>query len=134
MQEPTIVLVVDDEPGVLGVASMHLQRRGYTVLLASSGLEALSVLENRVEISLVIADCDMPGISGPELDKMILARWPHIKVIAMSGRPRDPELPDEVEFLPKPFRGATLVATIEGVLNREPVQPWERAHPRGLSH
>ena len=113
------ILVVDDDPSVLGLTSMLLRREGYTVLVASSGKEALTILESRADTSLVLADCDMPGISGPELDKMILARWPHIKVVAMSGRPRAHELPDTIEFIPKPFRRANLIGTIERALSRE---------------
>ena len=114
---PFVVLVVDDEPGVLAIASLHLQRAGYTVLEAIGGAAALSVLESRSDVALVLIDCDMPGMSGPEADKIILARWPHIRIIAMSGRPPAPDLPDEVDFIPKPFKGADLVARVRNVLN-----------------
>ena len=114
---PFVVLVVDDEPGVLAIASLHLRRAGYTVLEASGGAEALSVLESRSDVALVLIDCDMPSMSGPETDKIILARWPHIRIIAMSGRPPVADLPDEVDFIPKPFKGADLVTKIKNVLN-----------------
>ncbi len=117
--EPVTILVVDDEPEVLGIVSMHLQLSGYTVLVANSGEEALAVLDGPTNVALVLADCNMRGISGPELDVIILARWPHIKVVAMSGRPRSPELPDTIEFISKPFRRADLIAVIEQVLRRE---------------
>ncbi len=112
---PTI-LIVDDEPSVRGVAAMHLQRRGYTILEATGGEDALKVLEGRSDVVLAIVDCNMPGMSGSELDKIILKRWPYIKIIAMSGRPPAHDLPDKVEFIHKPFRGADLVAKIESTL------------------
>jgi len=47
--EPAVILVVDDERSVLGLVSMQLQRKGYTVLVAGSGKEALSMLESRAD-------------------------------------------------------------------------------------
>ena len=123
------ILVVDDEPGILGLVSMQLQRKGYTVLAVDSGLEALSVLASRADVTLVLSDCDMPNMSGPDLDKVILARWPHIAVVAMSGKPRPEDLPGEVVFIQKPFRGADLAAVIESALNREPAKPRQPAAP-----
>ncbi len=120
MNDNTVtVLVVDDEPRVLALTARHLHRNGYTALTAAGGDEALTLLESGEGVALVLTDCNMPGLSGPQLDKIILMRWPHIKVVAMSGRPRSPELPDQIEFLPKPFRSASLIAVVESVLNHE---------------
>ncbi len=83
----------------------------------AAGAEALSVLESRSDVAVVVIDCDMRGMSGPETNKIILARWPHIRIIAMSGRPPAAVLPDEVDFIHKPFKGADLVARVRNVLN-----------------
>ena len=112
----TIVLVVDDEPAVRAVIFLHLKKAGYTVLEAASGEQALAILAVQPNVSLALIDCDMPKLSGPELDKLILAKWPGIKILAMSGRPRSDELPDAVEFINKPFRGTDLITKIEGIL------------------
>ena len=110
------ILIVDDEPSIVAVTAQHLTRKGYEALVAVDGNEALAMLEARAEVDLVLANCNGSRISGPELDRIIPARWPHIKIIAMSGRPRSTKLPNGVAFLPKPFRSANLIAVIESVL------------------
>jgi CheY-like chemotaxis protein len=110
------ILIVDDEPSIVAVTAQHLTRKGYEALVAVDGNEALAMLEARAEVDLVLANRNGSRISGPELDRIIPARWPHIKIIAMSGRPRSTKLPNGVAFLPKPFRSANLIAVIESVL------------------
>lgn len=111
-----IILVVDDEPSVRAVIFLHLKKAGYTVLEAASGEQALAILSVQPNVSLALVDCDMPKFSGPELDKIILEKWPGIKILAMSGRSRSAELPEAVEFINKPFRGADLITKIGSIL------------------
>jgi CheY-like chemotaxis protein len=114
--EPTVVLAVDDEPAVLVITAARLYRAGYTVLEAAGGHEALRVLESRDDVSVIVSDCNMPGMKGTELARIAQARWPHIRFIATSGHPPDPDLPDGTVFIQKPYRAEVLLSTLERVL------------------
>jgi two-component system cell cycle sensor histidine kinase/response regulator CckA len=108
-----IVLAVDDDEPVLATTAMRLRRAGYEVVEAESGLAAINILERRSDIAVVLSDCQMPHMSGMELAKIVRKRWPRIPFIAVSGQPQDRDLPDEVHFIPKPFKTAVVVAAIE---------------------
>ncbi len=114
--EPTVVLAVDDEPAVLVITAARLYRAGYTVLEAAGGHEALRVLESRDDVSVIVSDCNMPGMKGTELARIAQARWPHIGFIATSGHPADPDLPDGTVFIQKHYRAEVLISTLERVL------------------
>jgi CheY-like chemotaxis protein len=107
------VLAVDDDAPVLRTTAIRLRRAGYEVVEAPSGPAALSILESRSDIAIIVSDCQMPQMSGADLARIALARWPQITFIAVSGQPPDGALPDQVRFVPKPFRIAALVAAIE---------------------
>ena len=78
------VLVVDDEPSVLKTAAALLSSRGYEVLTAADGFEALVQLRQSLP-DAIISDLNMPNMSGFELLSVIRRRFPHIPVIAFSG-------------------------------------------------
>jgi CheY-like chemotaxis protein len=109
------ILAVDDEAAVLSITAMRLRNAGYIVLEATSGEEALRVLESRDDVSVIVSDCNMPGIKGPELARIAQARWPHIGFIATSGHPADHDMPDGATFIQKPYRAAVLISTLEGM-------------------
>ena len=108
----TAILVVDDEAGVRQIAVRTLQATGYEVLEAPGGEAALAILTDRPDVALVLSDCKMPGMSGPELGRTILARWPNMKLVATSGEARSPDFPASASFLAKPYRPSTLRAHI----------------------
>ena len=112
-----VVLAVDDEPAVLALTVMRLRQAGFTVLEASSGEEGLKILESRADVQVVVSDCNMPGMRGPEMAWIVLAFWPHIRFIATSGKPAASDLPEEVEFIAKPYRANVLIERIESVLS-----------------
>jgi len=116
------VLVVDDEAGLLKLATRLLQRQGYTVLIAGSAEEALRLVERNPSVAVVLTDVVMPGVSGPELARQVVERWPALKVIYMSGYPegaiaRHGILDPGIAFLPKPFTADTLGRKIREVLD-----------------
>ncbi len=80
----TRILVADDEEEILDILTDVLTRRGYAVVRASSGQEALEVVERDPGISMVLLDLIMPG-GGIETLKEMKRRYPHITVILMSG-------------------------------------------------
>lgn len=115
-----VILVVDDFPTVLSATTMRLRRAGFSVVEAMSGEEALAILEGRNDVSVILSDCNMPGMSGSDLARAVLSRWPHIGFVATSGKPRAPDLPPEVAFIAKPVRIAALVAVVTSMLPGHP--------------
>lgn len=115
------VLVVDDEPLLRLMSADHLSDAGFDVLEASNAEEALRLLEEMDDISVVFTDVDMPGrLDGFELAERIEARWPRIGVLVTSGG----RLPEEMRpaggrrFVAKPYRPAEVVRLIDGFLSR----------------
>ncbi|MCJ2011346.1 response regulator [Methylobacterium sp. J-076] len=113
------ILLVEDEDPVRAVNSRALSARGYTVLEAASGLEALAIVrENAQPIDLVVSDVVMPEMDGPSLLREVRKHQPHLKVIFVSGYAEDAfrkNLPEgeAFNFLPKPFSLKQLVETVK---------------------
>jgi CheY-like chemotaxis protein len=78
------ILVVDDEPAVCGAIKMMLEHDGHKVQMASSGREALSLLEQG-GFDLVTTDFSMPGMKGDALAAAIKQRLPNQPVLMISG-------------------------------------------------
>jgi two-component system cell cycle sensor histidine kinase/response regulator CckA len=117
------ILLVEDEEGLRALNARGLTSRGYTVLEASNGLEALEVLERRNgEVDLVVSDVVMPEMDGPTLLKEMRIRNPDLKMIFVSGYAEEAfqkNLPPEGQFsfLAKPFTLKQLVAAVKETLN-----------------
>ncbi|MEW6306561.1 MAG: response regulator [Verrucomicrobiota bacterium] len=119
------VLLVEDEPALRQLARLVLERFGYRVFEATSGVDALSVWENRAaEIDLLLTDMVMPdGLTGHDLANRLKARKPTLKVVFTSGY--SPEaasgelgLEEAVNFLPKPYTPQKLARLLRDVLDR----------------
>jgi two-component system cell cycle sensor histidine kinase/response regulator CckA len=114
------ILLVEDEEAVRAFGARALSSRGYTVLQAGSGLEALEVVEsNPGKIDLVVSDVVMPEMDGPTMFGELRKRGITAKVIFVSGYAEDAfarNLPEgeDFGFLPKPF---SLKQLIEAVKN-----------------
>lgn len=107
------ILVVDDEQSVRVALGRLLEVAGYTVSVAESGEEALTVL-TRIPVQLVISDHHMPGMSGIDLLKLVRVRYPEIMRIMLTGDP-DPDTPvrsinegEVYRFVRKPWNNADL--------------------------
>ena len=117
------ILLVEDEEAVRAFASRALASRGYTVLEAETGLDALQVAEKATEpIDLIVSDVIMPEMDGPTMLTELRRRGLTAKVIFVSGYADDAfarNLPEgqEFVFLPKPFSLKQLIETDKGVLN-----------------
>jgi PAS domain S-box-containing protein len=116
------VLVVDDDPAVLGFASRTLEEAGYVVLRAANGAEALELLARQTDIALVLSDLIMPALSGRALGERIAREHPAVRVAYMSGRPgpefvREMGQQDGPPLLQKPFAPDALLRQVRDVLD-----------------
>jgi two-component system cell cycle sensor histidine kinase/response regulator CckA len=116
------ILLVEDEEGLRGLNARGLASRGYTVLEAANGVEAIEVLEERNgEIDLVVSDVVMPEMDGPTLLKEMRKANPGLKMIFVSGYAEEAfekNLPEggQFTFLAKPFTLKQLVATVKDTM------------------
>jgi signal transduction histidine kinase len=118
------VLLVEDEVAVRGLMRTMLQRHGYRVYEAVSGVDALQVWkEHQAEIDLLITDMVMPGgISGRELSERLQSENPGLKIIQCSGYSRETTGPDSrpltnVFFLEKPFEPRKFLQHVRNSLD-----------------
>jgi CheY-like chemotaxis protein len=115
------ILLAEDEETIRGLVTDVLTRRGYTVLAASTGVEALALLETHGEkVDLLFTDILMPGMTGTELYRAASARNPSLRVLFTSGYMNKPhEIFDEpgAAFIGKPFSVRALVAKLREVLD-----------------
>ncbi|NOX33523.1 MAG: response regulator [Deltaproteobacteria bacterium] len=109
-----MILLIDDEKGVIEVCSEMLESLGYQVKAASSGIEAIKILKSRdIKIDLVILDMVMPQMSGRETFEKIRMIDPEMKVLISSGYSRQTQIETIMEkgcneYILKPFDVATL--------------------------
>jgi two-component system cell cycle sensor histidine kinase/response regulator CckA len=113
------ILLAEDEPLLRELGETILTQAGYRVVTAPSP-EALRsfVAKYDGKIDLLLTDVVMPGMSGPELVKVVKARWPEVRVLYMSGYADDEieDLDRDAGFLQKPFTPSELTAKIAEVL------------------
>lgn len=116
------VLLVEDEDAVRVFSSRALRNKGYNILEARSGEEALEVLEKEGDkVDLIVSDVVMPQMDGPALYKFVREKWPDIKVVFVSGYTED-RLREQftsgeaIFFLPKPFTLKQLAGKVKDVL------------------
>jgi two-component system cell cycle sensor histidine kinase/response regulator CckA len=116
------ILLVEDEEGLRALNARGLTSRGYTVLEAGNGVEAIDVLEKSDKpVDLVVSDVVMPEMDGPTLARELRIRNPGLKIIFVSGYAEDAfqkSLPEhgQFAFLPKPFTLKQLVAAVKEML------------------
>lgn len=78
------ILVVDDEPDIVSALKHFLSVKGYDVISAFSGEEALNILAEE-KADLILLDIMMPGLKGGEVARIIKERYPHMKIIVVTG-------------------------------------------------
>jgi two-component system cell cycle sensor histidine kinase/response regulator CckA len=113
------ILLVEDEEGLRSLNARGLRSRGYSVIEASNGIEAMEALEEKNgAVDLVVSDVVMPEMDGPTLLREMRARNPNLKIIFVSGYAEDAfekSLPENEQFafLPKPFALSALVEKVK---------------------
>jgi DNA-binding NtrC family response regulator len=124
-----LVLVVDDEPGIVQMTKMILERRNYRVLTAEDGPDALALIAQQTEpIKVVLTDMSMPFMEGVVLIRAIKKMKPATMFIASTGQGEKTRM-GELEslgvrnFLTKPYDTQTLLTTVRGTLSGAPSNP-----------
>jgi PAS domain S-box-containing protein len=115
------VLLVEDDDGVRALAELVLARRGYRVLAARDGVEALELADRHPEpIDLLLTDVVMPRMKGPELAEALATLRPGVRVLYMSGYADAATLPEYASsaVVPKPFTEEGLVRLVREELDR----------------
>lgn len=117
------ILLVEDEDGLRALNARGLTSRGYTVLEASNGVEAIEAFDRHGPVDLVVSDVVMPEMDGPTLLKELRRRDQNVKIIFVSGYAEEAfskNLPSQEQyaFLAKPFTLKQLVAEVKKTLVR----------------
>jgi signal transduction histidine kinase/CheY-like chemotaxis protein len=121
-ERPATILVAEDEPAVLAVIRRGLEERGYHVLAARDGVEALEILDRaEQQIDLLVTDVIMPRMGGAELAQRAHELCPRMPVIFTSGYSGDVHrylqlAPDQFQLLEKPFMSADILRVVEDML------------------
>ena len=118
-----LVLLVEDEDPVRSFAARALRLRGYTVIEAATGEEALEILKDEaLHVDVMLSDVIMPGLDGPGWVREAQKSRPNAKVIFMSGYAEDAFVGGETgipaaAFLPKPFTLNELTQKVKDQLD-----------------
>jgi two-component system cell cycle sensor histidine kinase/response regulator CckA len=120
-QSSGLVLLVDDDEALRGVARRVLERCGFHVVEARTGEAALTLCEEHDgKLRLVLLDLTMPGLSGAVTLGEIRWRWPSLPVVVSSGLvPDDGDGLAGVPFLAKPYRPSDLADVVRRLIEGE---------------
>ena len=129
-QNKAMILVVDDDPGIRDIVKIYLERRGYSVVTASSTNQAIGILKSQKTLpSLMLLDIMMPGSTGWQLLKDLEndPQFNKLPVIAISGleRPNDGNEYDSkmlYDYLVKPFSMEELSRVVRKFSNQVKVE------------
>lgn len=119
------MLVVEDEPSLLALDKMMLEKSGYRVLVAGTPGEAVRLSEEYAnEIHLLLTDVVMPEMNGRDLAVLLQTRYPGMKILFMSGYTADViahrgVLDEGVNFIQKPFSMKDLAFKVHEVLGKK---------------
>lgn len=128
------ILIVEDDPSIVGALKSGLTAHGYTCLSAEDGERAAFVATTEEALDLVLLDLSLPGFDGHEVLRRIRGRRPDLPVLVLTARG---ELGSKVaalnagadDYLTKPFAFEELVARIRALLRRsdQPRATWLEA-------
>jgi two-component system, response regulator PdtaR len=117
------VLLAEDDPLVRFFASDLLEDEGFEVIETGSADEALTWLEVRDDVRVILTDIHMPGpLNGLDLAHLVHRRWPGVLVLVVSGvaRPSAAELPEGGRFVTKPYEGSTILHHLREMIASTP--------------
>jgi two-component system alkaline phosphatase synthesis response regulator PhoP len=117
-----LILLVDDEPSILQLLRMYLEREGFRIECVSDGEAAIETI-TRIQPALVILDLMLPKLDGYEVCKKIRARNDPTAILMLTARDEDIDKIIGLElgaddYLTKPFNPHELVARVKAILRR----------------
>lgn len=130
-QKNETILLVEDEPAILTMATIMLKKLGYTVIGSDAPEKAITMAKNHAgDIHLLITDVVMPKMNGRDLAKKLMAVYPGLKCLYMSGYTANVIAPhgvlnEDVQFIQKPFTKLDLGIKIRAVLDQTSHSPCE---------
>src|SRR3978361_1309118 len=113
---PPNVLIVEDELMLRMRAVDIVEDAGFTPIEAINADEAIQILEARGDISVLFTDIQMPGsMDGLKLAHVAHTRWPHIKIILVSGQiaVTEADKPEDSKFFPKPLEIQQMILELQ---------------------
>ena len=116
---PAVILIVEDEMMLRMRAVDMVEDAGYTSLEAVDADGAVTILESRSDIALMMTDIQMPGsMDGLGLAHAVHARWPSIKIMVVSGRLKQSniDLPADSRFFGKPLEAGEMIAQMRSMI------------------
>lgn len=116
---PSVVLVVEDELMLRMRAVDIVEDAGFIPVEAVNADEAIEILESRDDIAVLFTDIQMPGsMDGLRLAHLVHARWPHIKIILVSGQiaVTEADKPEDSRFFPKPLEIQQMILELQGMV------------------
>jgi two-component system, OmpR family, alkaline phosphatase synthesis response regulator PhoP len=131
-----LVLLVDDEPSIIQLARMYLEREGFRVQEARDGEVALDAA-GRLQPDLIVLDIMLPRLDGFEVCRRLRASGNSAAVLMLTARDEDIDKILGLElgaddYLTKPFNPRELVARVKAILRRSSIEQGEEARPLRL--
>lgn len=119
----TKILVLEDEDDIRAFIIINLKRAGYDVLEASTGEEALEIIDKNPDIELAVLDVMLPGIDGFEVCKTIREKNKTMGIIMLTAKSQELDKISGLtmgadDYMPKPFSPAELIARIDAIVRR----------------
>ena len=130
-REDKTVLVVDDEEALRDLTARLIEKRGYQVLTAGDGAEALAVLSRGARVDLMVLDVMMPGIDGLDTLEQVRARgYTRLPVILLTAQAQDEQILGGYKkgadcYITKPLQPSMLLNIVDYLIGDLP--PAERA-------
>ena len=117
-----LILLVDDEPNIIELAQLYLEREGYRIITASNGKAALAKVEKE-RPALMVLDVMMPEVDGLEVCRILRGKKDPVAILMLTARDEDIDKILGLElgaddYLTKPFNPRELVARVRAVLRR----------------
>ena len=134
------ILILDDDPATLECIAYVLRFDHYSVLETSTGLQAINTGGQCGQLSLFVTDIELPDASGIDIALKLVALYPDLPVLVISGNPMDwwarkdvsnfsQSQPNKVDFLEKPFPASELTMRVRNLIGRRS-QRNEAAYPQ----
>ncbi|MFM8320357.1 MAG: response regulator transcription factor [Chloroflexota bacterium] len=132
-----LILLVDDEPNIVQLARMYLERDGFRVEAVGDGAAALPAVE-RLKPALLVLDLMLPGLDGMEVCRRLRARGDVTPIVMLTARDEDIDKILGLEmgaddYLTKPFNPRELLARVRAILRRAARPPSAAAQPVHLA-